>query len=312
MEGEPQAQPSANTYGVDVKAVEPLIENIPAALKAIREDLSGLKAEVAIEGGGIRGRLDAISLRLAGHKLFSAAILDWKTGRDPQAGAKPGQRLGYASAVEATYGMPAQGYIYAAEIWLATGDILESRFDLDTINGFRARLAEQLKYQSASPGPCCRYCARRHECKEREQYSRSAVAALTELDAGSSVVENAAALWEQSRTVKRALEHYERVVDALIDEHGHLALPDGRRIIHGKKTLDTIDPRKAWPIMRKHGLTNDDLNQVAKVSKTGLLDIIGNRAARGKKAEAKKALMTELDLAGAISRTSSRFRKITN
>jgi hypothetical protein len=64
--------------------------------------------------------------------------------------------------------------------------------------------------------------------------------------------------------------------------------------------------------MRRHGLTNDDLNRVVKISKTGVLDIISQRTLKGKKAEAKKAIMTELDLAGAISRTESRFRKITN
>jgi hypothetical protein len=312
MVDQPTAQPYANSRGVDPKKVEALIEVAPTALKEIREDLSNPRAEVAVEGGGIRGRIDVLFMRMAGAKLFSIGEIDWKTGRDPQAGTKPGQRLAYASAIEDRYGMPANGYIYCAEVWLGSGDIIESRFDIDTINGFRARLAERLKYQSASPGACCKWCDRRYECAEREQYIRGAVSSLTQFDAGADLVEQAGALWEQSRAVKRAIEHYERVVDALIDEQSELPLPDGRKLVHASKTLDHIEPQKAWPVMRSHGLSNDDLGEIVKVSKTGLLRTVSDRAPKGKKAEAKKAIMTALDLAGAISRTTSWYKRITN
>lgn len=312
MKGLPEPQPFANTYGVDVKAVEALIENGPEAIKSIREDRGNPLAEVAIKGGGIRGRMDVFWVKLAGDTVFGAGEVDWKTGRDPSTGTKPGQRLAYASAIEAEYGMPAQGYIYCAEVWLATGDIIESRFDIDTIEGFRSKLADKMKYKSASPGTCCTYCQRRHECTEREQYIRSAIASLTEVDAGAALWDQAGELWEKSRMLKKAIEHYERIVDALIDERSELPLPDGRRLVHASKTLDHIEPQKAWPVMRAHGLTNDDLGSIVKISKTGLQTIIGERAPRGRKAEAKKAVMTALELAGAVSRTTSWYKKVTN
>lgn len=309
-ESEPDPQPWANQHGVDVAAVDELISKAPDAVKAIREDLSTLQAEVKIEGGGIRGRIDGLALLMGGDTLFAASVLDWKTGRDPWANTKPMQRLAYASAVEAVHGMPAMGYIHTAEIWLATGDIIETRFDIDSIAGFRARLADALKYKRFSPGDACKYCRRRYDCPGRDQWIRAGATALVEFGPDKITPEQVAALWDQSRLVKKALEHYETIVDALVDEHGGLALPDGRRIEHGTKTLEKIEPRKAWPVMRQAGLTNDDINDIVTVGKTKLLNLIGARAARGKKGEAKAAMSAKLDEAGAISRTKSKYRKI--
>lgn len=319
FEGEPDPQPAANAYGVDAKAVAALIEPAPAAIAAIREDLSQAKAEVRVEGGGTRGRIDVQSLVTGRDGLFSAAVLDWKTGRDSD-GGKPAQRLAYASAIEAMHGMPAQGYIYTAEIWLATEEIIETRYDLDAIEGFRVRLAEQLKYAKGSPGRHCKYCPHRFACVPRDQWLRSAATALMdfgpdalvrEAEVGPSQLmrEAVASLWDQSRLLRKALEHYEAAVDSLIDVHGGVDLPDDRRLIHGIKTLSSIDARKAWPVMRKAGLTNDDINAVVSIGKTKLLDAIAAKAPRGKKGEAKSAINAALDEAGAISRNTSKFRK---
>jgi hypothetical protein len=310
FEGEPVAQPWANQYGVDPKAVEPLIEAAPDAIRSIREDLANVRAEVKIKGGGVRGIIDVLSLMMAQTKLFSVGVIDWKTGRDPSEGSKPGQRLGYASAVEATYGMPATRYIYSAEVWLATGDVLESRYDLDTIEGFRTKLAEQLKYQSASPGKCCRYCGLRYECEARKLYTRAAVDSLVALEPNEITPDDLANLWDKSRAVKRALELYETMIDLQIEQDGHLSMPDGRRMVFGKRTRETIDARKAWPIMRKVGLSNDEINAIVGISKTKLLEAVGVKALAGEKAKAKQSVMTELDLAGAVSRNESRFKKI--
>jgi hypothetical protein len=309
---EPQPQPFANQHNVDVDKVAELIAFAPAALQQIREDLSGLRAEVVIKGGGVRGRIDGLAVEVSPAGPFSAAILDWKTGRDPQENSKPLQRLAYASAVEATYGMPAQCYIYTAEIWLAAQEIISSRYDIDSIQGFRRKLAEQLAHPKASPGSHCKYCRRRFDCRERDQYLRSAALGLTIVGTEIQTTEALASLWDQSRALKKALEAYEKAVDLVVEENGNLDLGDGRRIIHGTKTLDDIDPRKAWPVMQAAGLTNDDLNAVVKIGKTRLLNAIGAKAPRGSKAAAKAEMVTRLDEAGAISRKTSRFRKVVS
>jgi hypothetical protein len=311
FEGEPEAQPYANQHGVAVADVERLIDEAPGSIRAIREDLISPKAEVRVKGGGVRGIIDVLSLQMAGAKLFSACVLDWKTGRDPNEGGKPGQRLAYASAVEANYGMPATGYIYTAEIWLSAGEILESRYDLDSIQGFRAKLAEQLKYQGASPGRCCKYCPRRHECEPRKQYTRAAIESLAKVDPGTITGDALGELWDKSRAVKRAVELYETLVDVYIDNHGGLPLPDGRRMIHAKRTREVIDARKAWPIMRATGMSSDEINAVVRISKSGLLEAISSKLPKGGKTAGKTELMTKLDLAGAISRTESKVKKIT-
>jgi len=308
--GEPEPQPHANQHGVDPQVVAEFALAAPAALKEIREDMSKPRAEVKVEGGGIRGRIDLLSLRHASIKLFSAGLIDWKTGRDPIASSKPRQRLAYASAVEAVHGMPSTAYIYAAEVWLATGDILEARYDLDMIEGFRARLADRLKHRTARPGSHCRYCRRRHECDERDHYLRSSAQALMLVDKDMTTGAALAELWDQSRLLKSALDQYDKAVDLALEEHGHLDLPDGRRIEHMTIKRDNIDARKAWPVLREVGFDNDDINALLKVSKTTLLNAVAKRAQRGKKAAAKADTMTALDLAGAITRTVTRRKRV--
>lgn len=307
---EPVAQPHANKHGVDPATVLELALVAPAALAQIREDLSRLKAEVQVSGGGIRGRVDALNLRYAATKLFSAAILDWKTGRDPTASSKPNQRLAYASAVEAAYGMPAQGYIYAAEVWLATGDILEARYDKDMIAGFRARLADSLAHPTAKPGSHCRYCRRRFECAERDEYLRSSGRALAVIQPGAQTPQVLATLWDQSRLLRQALDTYDKAVDLVIEDEGRLELPDGRVITHQPITRDNIDARKAWPVLRSAGLDDDAINAILRVSKTDLLKAVSAKAPRGAKATAKAEALTALDVAGAITRTQSRRKKV--
>jgi hypothetical protein len=309
--GEPEPQPAANKHGVDADTIAALIATAPAAIAQIREDLSAPQAEIKIEDDLIRGRMDVVNLSMADGKLFGAAVLDWKTGRDPLAGGKPAQRMAYASAIEAKHGMPAQGYIYTAEIWLGSGDIIESRYDLDTITGFRARLRDRMAHPSASPGAHCRYCRRRHECQERDIYIRSAATSLTKIGAGKVITaDDIGALWDQSRALKQALEHYEKIVDTLVEDNGSLELGDGRKIIHITQTRDNIDARKAWPVMRAAGLNDDAINAALRISKTALLDAVGKCAARGEKGKAKAAMTTALDEAGAIARTTIRKRKV--
>jgi hypothetical protein len=309
--GEPETQPAANQHGVKPGDIAELIQNAPSMLKAIREDLSNLRAEVTISGGGVRGRIDVLSLTMAKTRLFSAAVLDWKTGRDPASSSKPGQRLAYASAVEASYGMPANGCIYTAELWLATGEIIESRFDAASIEGFRRRLAEQLERDTASPGPHCKYCRRAHECLERQQYLRAAVSAIAVPESKLATSEQLAALWDQSRALKAALETYERAIDLAIDEHGALELPDGRKLLHGTKSIDTIDAAKAWPVLRAAGLGRADIEGAIKLSKSKLCDAAAAKVPRGEKGAAKADLISALDTAGAIDRKTLKYRRVS-
>jgi len=309
--GEPEAQPYANAHGADPAMVLELALAAPTALAQIREDLAAAQAEVKIDGGGVRGRIDVLGISGKGKVPHAISIIDWKTGRDPQAGTKVMQRLAYASAAEAVYGMPAQGYIYAAEAWLAAEELIESRFDLDTIKGFRRRLADRLAYPTAHPGEHCRYCRRLHQCAPRDAYLRSAAAALVEVGDAMPTAEALAAVWDQSRALKQAIEKYEKAVDLAIEPTGALELPDGRRIEHMVVTRDHIDARKAWPVLTKAGLGADDINRALTVSKTKLLGMVSARAARGRKVAEKTNLVTALDIAGAISRTASRRKRVS-
>ena len=309
FQGELEPQPYANQHGVDPQAVAELIDKAPEAIRQIKADLTNAKAEVKIDSGQIRGRIDVLALRMAGSRLFSATIIDWKTGRDPT-GSKPNQRLAYASAVYERYGMPAQPWIYAAEIWLATGDIIEARYDEAMIKGFQARLADRLKRPTAAPGGHCRYCRRRHECTERQAWLRLSALEMAEVPPQLATPDALASLWDQSRALRSMLEQYEKAVDMAIEENNGLPLPDGRRLVHKTMTRDTIDARKAWPIMRKAGLDQDAINQVLSISKTKLLEQIAKPVARGGKQEAKAAIITALDEAGAIERKVLKRRTI--
>ena len=308
--GDPEPQPFANQRGVKPDAVAELIARAPEALAQIERNLGDeLRSEVTVRGGLVRGRIDVLGLRVADSGPWSIGIVDWKTGRDPT-NSKPNQRLAYASAVEATYGMPAQPWIYTAEIWLATGDILEARYDKDMIDGFRMRLAFRHKHPTASPGPHCKWCRRRFECIERQVFLRASALELAECPPQLATPEALAAVWDKSRALRSMLEQYEKAVDACIEEHNGLALPDGRSLVHKTVNRDIIDPRKAWPIMQRAGLDNDAINAVLTITKTKLLEQVAKPAKRGEKAKMKEAMLIALDEAGAISRKVSKRRTI--
>lgn len=312
MIGEPEPEPYATMHGCDPHRVATLAQAAPALLDRCGIDFSTGEPEVTIKGELVRGRIDLLRLRTDGGHLLSAAVLDWKTGMDPSTGSKYEQRLAYASALESTHGMPRSGIYETIEVWLAADMVIKDDVTLVAIKGFRARIRDRLRRPVANPGPHCRYCRRIHECEERDIYIRAAASALAKIDPLEMTPDVVAALWDQSRALKKALEAYDKAVDALVDLTGDLPLPDGRKIIHTESSRDTIDARKAWATMKASGMTQDDINAVLTISKTKLLDAVGRLAPRGQKAAAKGDMMAALDVAGAISRSVTRRKRVVS
>ena len=279
--GEPDAQPYADCHGVDPDMVATLVHAAPALLERCGLKTNGAQAEVNVKGGYVRGRVDLMTAEAAPdlEQIERIVIVDWKTGQDPHAGSKPAQRLAYASAVAAVNDMPASGVIDTYEVWLAADTVIRDAYTWHDIAAFRSRLKGRLERPTARPGPYCRYCRRIHECTERDAYLRSAATALAP-------------------------------VDALVDLTGELPLADGRCIVHTYQTRETIDARKAWAIIEAAGLGPDEINAVLSVSKTKLLNQVAKLAPRGTKATAKADVMTALDLAGAVKRTTSRRKRV--
>lgn len=310
--GEPDAQPYADCHGVDPDKVATLVHAAPALLERCGLKTNGAQAEVDVKGGYVRGRVDLMTAEAAPdlEQIERIVIVDWKTGQDPHAGSKPAQRLAYASAVAAVNDMPASGVIDTYEVWLAADTVIRDAYTWHDIAAFRSRLKGRLERPTARPGPYCRYCRRIHECTERDAYLRSAATALAPVDAATLTPEAIAALWDESRALKQALDSYDKAVDALVDLTGELPLADGRCIVHTYQTRETIDARKAWAIIEAAGLGPDEINAVLSVSKTKLLNQVAKLAPRGTKATAKADVMTALDLAGAVKRTTSRRKRV--
>ncbi len=308
--GEPDAEPFAAQHGVDPGQVAALVQAAPGLLERCDADFVGAVAEVAIKSDIERGRMDLVNVITNNDLLTNINVVDWKTGRDSATGSKRAQRLAYASALEATIGWPMSDHIYTAEIWLACDTVIEDRFTLQDIEAYRAKLRARLERPTARPGVHCKYCRRLHECEEHDAYLRSAATALAPVAEGALTSHAIAALWDQSRALKAALAKYEQAVDALIDLTGELPLPDGRRIVRQSINRDSIDARKAWPIMTAAGLGPDQINDALSISKSKLLEAVGKLAPRGKKAIAKTDLMLSLDTAGAIARSASYKKRV--
>ena len=74
--------------------------------------------------------------------------------------------------------------------------------------------------------------------------------------------------------------------------------------------VDHIDARKAWPILKARGFTDEDLTSAVRMSKTSIMATVSSRAVRGQKGRVKAALADELREAGAITQTTQRRLKV--
>jgi len=260
------------------------------------------RAEVRLESDLVRGIADV--LFMDGETMV---IIDWKSGWVRLHVMT--QLAAYAHAAVAEYGMPKSGVVTMIPVWLRFQEFDVRNISSDDLKAFEDAIHSQRKGIGKIWNPCdrCGYCRMRYECKARESYARSAISSLTEIGAGQLVTgQDLGRLYERSKELEKLLIDYKSALKIAIEADGEIARDDGSKLILDNRKRETISPREAWPIARKHGVPHDALPDLVTMSKTKLLDAVAETAGKGKGAAAKRALLKDLQGADAIKTTISK------
>lgn len=163
------------------------------------------------------------------------------------------------------------------------------------------------------PGEHCEHCPINSSCPAVKEMIRGATTALTadgspidltaladpaqRLVVGKQIGE----IWGKLSVITSAVEKFKSAVRDAVKQHGGVNLGDGRLLSLVPSNVDSIDVVKAWPIVSEK-LTEDELAPCVKITKTKLLEAVGNKAPPRMKAKWQRDLMEELDAAGAVSK----------
>lgn len=242
-------------------------------------------------------------------ELEAIAVLDWKAGWRPS--DHPHQLRGYAYlAARKAEGLGRTvDEVLAVEVHLRVGEFEIHRWGRGDLETWALELVNQTRRIGAQwgPGPVsCQYCPHQLSCQAREDYIHGAAAALKPVagPGGSLTPTEIAGLWDKSRELKRALSRYESVVKELLRE-GPIQISDDRELRLIETTRDKIIPSRAMPLLREElALTPAEADQVLRVSKSKLRDVVKARCEKGRGAAAIRATLAALDDARAIEKTT--------
>jgi len=293
----------AAAYEVDADEVARMVDYSKQAMSQVSEPLGHGKCEEKVYEGNIRSRQDYVAVVASPQGPLSISSLDWKSGRVMI--PKPGQMLANAAALRRRYGMPSSGYIYTGEVWLRDRELIERRYDARRLDAFEERLEDELKYagRSYSPGGGCTFCRHSLTCQARREYLRASASMISETEIDKMTPMAIADLWPRKQILEAALAEYKKVAKTLLEAHGELELSDGSVLQYLDTKKQTIDAKKAWPVMTDYGLSAAEINGVISVQKGKLETIVGNKAKAkgGVKKSATAGLMDDLREAGAVT-----------
>lgn len=165
------------------------------------------------------------------------------------------------------------------------------------------------------PGPACQYCPRQAECPAvyamvtaiaralgDEQFTETA-----ERASDDELIRFKIHMSTFNALIKNASDLLKALV---VGRGGEIAGRDGV-LVTSPVPRYNIDPIKAWPLCEAE-LTVEELAEATTLSKTKLLDAIGDHAPKGQKGKAKEAFWEELQEADAVEQQDSlqlRYKK---
>lgn len=294
-------EPIAQRHGVEPDAIRPLYftgrqiwRKYEQALTAVRVEE---EASLVLDPDGafkLIGTADVVAETDNG----TLVVLDWKTGAEGDPWA---QLLGYA----AMHFQPGHQLCKCIAAWLRE-QIVEIRdYEPIEVNDFFAQVIEALNSDTYNPTPQnCRFCGRRHECPARTALVRASISDfLAEAKSRVPAPERLARLYPQVQLLKQALDQYQAVLKATLEEHGPLPLGDGRQLVLEEARRESLSPAavlKELPV--------ETVLPALSVSRPKLCRVIADGALRGQKKKAIDEFMSRLREQGGVSETT--FHKI--
>lgn len=151
------------------------------------------------------------------------------------------------------------------------------------------------------PGAQCGYCRRFANCPAQQAMIVQTGNALAETEFALPVEPDAVIyLYERVGALSKRIEQFKKAVRARVEQSGGILSGCDKRLAFISQNRDTIDARKAWPILSRV-LSEDELADCMAVNKGDMLKAVAEQAPRGQKGKAKDAIMEELRNAGAVT-----------
>ena len=288
---DPNVEGIAKVYGLRARDMHPLVAMGRLGWDSIREFLPAPMVEYPLSMDGLTGTTDVFS-----RTDETMAVVDWKTNRDRR-DYHP-QLLGYAACAADMHGMPSCGFVKVATVWLRLGEIDLVDVRQDDIERFLHQKQRQVMNigKVYAPGSACMYCRRQLVCSARKEFLHHAVDIFGR---GLPSALPLPTLYARVKLLEKAIEHYREALKLSLADG---PLPDGlgNTLQLVEQTREKIDPLVAWPILQDQGFTEEELASAVSISSTTLLDVAGDKAAKGYKGKAKAALKERLREAGAM------------
>lgn len=275
-----------------------------AAWAGMMTHFPSARSEVPLVGDGISGTADVFH-----QDGMTMCVADWKSGRvkrDHRA-----QLVGYAAAAVHEYGMPESGEVKIFTVWLRHFEYDVATVTADDIE----RLYHDIKSAGLdvgtryAPGEACTYCPRQMECGARREFMGAASAALSVVGSVDISPGLLARLHGRAKALRSALVQYDTALKLALAA-GPLSDGCGNMLSLGTATRDQVHAREAWPVLQAAGFTDEEIAGCVKMTKGGIMKVVGDKTAKGK-GRAKVEFLGRLKDAGAVTQKMHQEIKLT-
>jgi len=273
----------------------------PSLAESFRDCLTEvpLKAEL---GGGITltGHADLLSIR---DNVARAA--DWKTGRADSDYSAQMRAYGALVMLE----NPDLAEVTITIIWIRAGEIENyTMHRLHVVEWLRELQARVLQWDGVyHPGKHCGYCPRSHECAAHNALVRRDVAAMTDVELGERIESTLATmrpdaivdLLRKADSVSDVATRVRAAIKAHVVARGDI-IADGTRLTIETQQRREVVADRAWPLLEDAGFESKDFAAAVDFRIGALEKVVATKAGRGKGAAAVRALMAQMEAAGAL------------
>ena len=268
------------------KVIEPMADDWSVEVKMSRNEPFPLKGTADVLGIS-DGRV---------------VVVDWKSGRKTDSPHEQ-QVRGYGWMAALDY--PASDFeIVALVVWLQDWDIQTYRWTAAELREWMAEFHDRVwswDGTSYAVGEQCVYCQRGTACPGRSQALASASTAIMATDPALPEGVELGRLWDAIPALEKACKATRERVKEAIEASGGLDLGDGRRLALKERNIrPEIDSEMVPEVLSEW--SEGELARCATYSITALRDVAAERAPRGEKIEARKALEETLVKSGAMVR----------
>lgn len=305
----------AKVYGCDPQELGFLAHQVRTAWAEVLGAYKGLQYRVLAEPewsmsiddppGEVTGTPDVVVVVSDGGEDY-IEVIDWKSGRRDSEYRE--QLLAYGVLGLLFFGRASA--VRARVVWLREMEVELYSLNRSELDEWYDRLSKQAKDTTFRVGQHCSLCPRRFKCEARAQVIEASVSMLSLVRPADAVVVDGRAmladrppgeqldLYHRAQDVKDLAERVIGEMRSVVEEKGPVSA-GGLTLQIQVENRRTLTPGVAWPVLQKH-LSDDALASAVTLHISKVEDGVAANKHRGEGASAKRALIADLEAAGAI------------